>query len=75
MRRIALLAAAAVCAFGGAALILFCLLPRPLLALDYLVIGAVATAVALLASLAVLLCTWSRAADALPKLRSKRPDE
>lgn len=62
----------AVFVFCGVTILLFRLLPHPLQDTDYLVAGTVATAVTLLVIFGVLLKTWVRAADVLPRITSKR---
>jgi hypothetical protein len=71
MRRALLLGSAAVCVFVAVAAILTQLMPDPLRAPDYLVIGSVATLVALLVLFVALLSTSMKASDVFFKRRRK----
>jgi hypothetical protein len=71
MRRGLLLGLAAVCVFVAVAAILTKLMPGPLKDSDYLVIGSVATLVALLVLFVVLLSTSMKASDVFFKRRRK----
>ncbi|HEX5432455.1 MAG TPA: hypothetical protein VFW83_10845 [Bryobacteraceae bacterium] len=72
MRRPAILALGAICAFAAAAAILMKLMPSPLKDSDYLVIGSVATLVALLALFFGLVSASARSGDTFFKKRKKR---
>jgi drug/metabolite transporter (DMT)-like permease len=71
MRRALLLGLAGVCVFVVAAAIMTKLMPDPLKDSDYLVIGSVATLVALLVLFVVLLSTSMKASDVFFKRRRK----
>jgi len=69
--RILLVAAGTVLVFASVAAILGRVMPKPLKDTDYLVIGAVATFVALLALFTVLITTWVKAPDVFFKRRKR----
>ena len=71
--RILLLALLVVAVFAVVALVMFRLIPAPHKDTDYLVIGTVATFVALLVLFVVLLKTWVKQPDVFFKRRNK-PD-
>jgi len=71
MRRALLLGLAGVCVFVVVAAILTKLMPEPLKESDYLIIGSVATLVALLVLFVVLLSTTMKASDVFFRRRRK----
>ncbi len=71
MRRGLMLALAGVCVFVVVAAILLKLMPEPLKESDYMVIGSVATLVALLVLFIVLLSTSMKSSDIFFKRRKK----
>lgn len=71
MRRVLLLGLGAACIFAATAAILANFMPKPLKQSDYLVIGSVATLMALLTLFLVLLSTTIKSPDAFFKRRRK----
>ena len=71
MRQI-LLVLAGICVFGVAAAVMIKLMPAPLKDSDYLVIGSVATLVALLVVFLTLAATRLKSADPFFKKRKKK---
>ena len=67
--RVLILSAALLMIFGAATAIVLRLMPGPHTDTDYLVIGAIATFVALLALFVVLITTWVKAPDVFYKKR------
>ena len=73
MRRGLLLGLAAACVFAVTAAVMVKLMPGPLRDSDYLVIGCVATLLALLALFGALVSTSMKSRDVFFKRRKKRP--
>ncbi len=71
MRQI-LLVLGGICVFGVAALVMTKLMPAPLKDSDYLVIGSVATLLALLVMFLILISTRMKSADLFFKKRKKK---
>ncbi len=69
--RLAALAAGILSVFAAAAIIFSRVIPGPLTATDYLVIGTAATFAALVTLFAILLKTWARAPDLFYKRRRR----
>ena len=67
-----LLVLGGVCVFGVAAALMLQIMPEPLKESDYLVIGCVATLVALLVMFLVLMATRLKSPDPFFKKRPKR---
>ena len=74
MRRFLILGLAALCVFAVTAAIMLKLMPSPLKDSDYLLIGSVATLVALLALFLALISTTLKSPDVFFKRRKKRGD-
>jgi hypothetical protein len=72
MRRFLTLGAAALCVFVVVAAIMIKLMPSPLKDSDYLLIGSVATLVALLALFLALISTTLKSPDVFFKRRKKK---
>ena len=73
MRRGLLLGLSAACVFAVTAAVMVKLMPGPLKDSDYLVIGCVATLLALLALFGALVSTSMKSHDVFFKRRRKRP--
>lgn len=71
MTRVWILVAAAVCVFAAVTAILLQLMPGPLKPMDYFVVGAVATLLALLALFIVMISTSSKAKNVFFERRKK----
>ena len=71
MRQI-LLILGGVCVFGVAALVMVTIMPAPLKDSDYLVIGSVATLMALLVMFLILIATRMKTPDLFFKKRRKK---
>jgi hypothetical protein len=71
--RTALLILGAALVFGAVAAVMIRLMPGPLEDSDYLVIGSVATLVAMLALFLMLVSTRFKSADVFFKKRKKQP--
>lgn len=71
MGRIWILVAAAVCVFAAVAAILLQLMPGPLKSMDYFVVGAVSTLLALLALFIVMIGTSAKAKNVFFERRKK----
>lgn len=71
MTRVWILVAAAVCVFAVVTAILLQLMPGPLKPMDYFVVGAVATLLALLALFIVMIGTSSKAKNVFFERRKK----
>lgn len=69
--RIAILATAALIIFGVVAAILLKLIPGPLRAVDYLVIGVISTMAALAGVFVTLIAGWLRMRDVFFRRRQK----
>ncbi len=71
MPRGLILGVLAICVFAAVATILVEVMPRPLRPSDYLIIGSVATLVALLALFLILVSTTLKSSDVFFKRRKK----
>ena len=69
-----ILVLAGVCVFGVAAAVMVAIMPAPLKDSDYLVIGSIATLVALLVMFVALVATRSGSPNPFFKKRKKRDD-
>jgi hypothetical protein len=72
--RVLLPALALMLLFGVVVLIMFQITPVPRSRVDYLVIGAVATFVTMLALFVVLITTWARSTDVFCRRRKDRSE-